>query len=116
MQQDRVHCQRLQDKTEDKESQYPGRKRWWEGWERRGFWKRSQVGTIQKISISKAQNQYIILHWRNNKERELNIWVKVKTQNRKELQLQALVDSECTYIVINKQFVKKGKIKTKPID
>ena len=38
----------------------------------------------------------------------------IKIQNRKELQLQVLVDSRCTYTGINRQLVKKEKIKTKP--
>ena len=40
----------------------------------------------------------------------------IKTKNRKELQLQALVDSECTYTEINKQLVKEEKIKTEPMN
>ena len=41
---------------------------------------------------------------------------KVKTQNKKELWLQALVNSECTHTRINKQLVKEEKIKTKPVN
>ena len=40
----------------------------------------------------------------------------IKTANRKKLQLQAPVNSEYTHIEINKQLVKKEKIKTEPID
>ena len=40
----------------------------------------------------------------------------VKTSNGKELQLQVLVDSGYTHIGINKQLVKKEKIKTKLMD
>jgi len=40
----------------------------------------------------------------------------IKTKNRKELQLQALVDSECTHTEINKQLVKEEKIKTEPMN
>jgi len=40
----------------------------------------------------------------------------IKTKNRKELQLQALVDSGCTYTGIDKQLVKEEKIKTESID
>jgi len=36
--------------------------------------------------------------------------------NRKKLQLKALVDSECTYVRIDKQLVKKERIKTEPMD
>ena len=40
----------------------------------------------------------------------------VKTKNRKELQLKALVDSGCIYMGIDKQVVKEEKIKTKLLD
>ena len=40
----------------------------------------------------------------------------VKTKNRKNLKVKALVDSRCTHIGINKQLVKKKKIQTKKID
>jgi len=36
--------------------------------------------------------------------------------NRKKLQLKALVDSECTYVRIDKQLVKKERIKTEPMN
>jgi len=40
----------------------------------------------------------------------------IKTKNRKELWLQALVDSGCTHTGINKQLVKEEKIKIEPMD
>ena len=40
----------------------------------------------------------------------------VKTSNRKELQLQALVDLEYTHTGINEQLVKEENIKTKPMN
>jgi len=40
----------------------------------------------------------------------------VKTKNRKELQLQILVDSGCTHTMIDKQLVKKERIKTEPME
>jgi len=40
----------------------------------------------------------------------------IKTKNKKEPRLQALVDSRCTYTGINKQLVKEEKIKTEPMD
>ena len=40
----------------------------------------------------------------------------IKIKNGKELQLQALVNSECTHTGINKQLVKEEKIKTESID
>ena len=44
------------------------------------------------------------------------MYTNVKTKNKKELQLQALVNSGCTYIRINKQLVREERIKTKPMD
>ena len=41
---------------------------------------------------------------------------KVKAQTEKELWLQILVNTECTYMGIDKQLVKKEQIKTKPAD
>ena len=40
----------------------------------------------------------------------------IKMKTEKKLQLQALVDSGCTYIRIDKQLVKKEKIKIEPMD
>ena len=40
----------------------------------------------------------------------------IKILNRKELWLQVLVDSEYIHTGINKQLVKKERIKTEPID
>ena len=40
----------------------------------------------------------------------------IKTNNGKELWLQALVDSGYTYIGIDKQLVKEEKIKTEPME
>ena len=40
----------------------------------------------------------------------------MKTLNEKKLQLKVLVDSECTYIRIDKQLVKEEQIKMKPMD
>ena len=40
----------------------------------------------------------------------------IKILNRKELWLQVLVDSEYIHTGINKQLVKKKRIKTEPID
>jgi len=40
----------------------------------------------------------------------------IKTKDRKKLQLQILVDSECIHTRIDKQLVKKKKIKTEPMD
>ena len=41
---------------------------------------------------------------------------KIKTQNKKELWLQTLVDLECTYTGIDEQLVKEEQIKTKPVN
>ena len=40
----------------------------------------------------------------------------IKTKNGKKLQLQVLVDSRCIHTRINKQLVKKEKIKIEPMD
>jgi len=40
----------------------------------------------------------------------------IKTKTGKELQLQALVDSGCTYTGINKQLAKEERIKMEPMD
>ena len=37
---------------------------------------------------------------------------KIKTKNRKELKVEALVDSKCTYIKIDEQLVKNKIIQT----
>jgi len=47
-------------------------------------------------------------------ERELNMQANVKTKNRKNLKVKALVDSSYTHTGINKQLVKDKRIQTKP--
>ena len=47
---------------------------------------------------------------------KLNMQTNIKISNGKELWLKVLVDLEYTYTRINKQLVKKKKIKTEPID
>ena len=49
-------------------------------------------------------------------ERELNMQANVKTKNGKNLKVKALVDSDCTYMGIDKQLVKDKRIQTKPIN
>jgi len=44
------------------------------------------------------------------------VQTKFKTQNRKKLQLQALVDFRCIYIEIDKQLIKNENIKIKLVD
>ena len=44
------------------------------------------------------------------------MYTNIKTKNRKELQLQVLVDSRCTHTGINKQLVKEERIKTEPME
>ena len=46
----------------------------------------------------------------------MNVQAKVKTKNRKELQVEALVNSRCTHMGINEQLVKNKRIQTKPVD
>jgi len=40
----------------------------------------------------------------------------IKTKDEKELQLQTLVDSECTHTRIDKKLIKEEKIKTESMD
>jgi len=40
----------------------------------------------------------------------------IKMENRKKLEVKALVDLGCTYTEINEQLVKNKKIPTKPIN
>ena len=40
----------------------------------------------------------------------------IKTENRKKLEVKALVDLGCTHTEINEQLVKNKKIPTKPIN
>jgi len=49
-------------------------------------------------------------------EKELNVQANVKTKNRKNLKIKALVDSRCTYSGIDEQLVKKKRIQTKLIN
>ena len=49
-------------------------------------------------------------------EKELNVWVNVKTKNRKNLKVKALVDSRYTHTGIDKQLVKEKRIQTKLIN
>ena len=44
------------------------------------------------------------------------MYTNIKIKNRKELQLQVLVDSRCTHTGINKQLVKEERIKTEPME
>ena len=71
---------------------------------------------IQEISVNKSQNKYVIPHQRKNTKRELNMQAKIKTKNRKQLKVKALIDLGCIYIEIDEQLVKNEKIKTKLIN
>ena len=66
--------------------------------------------------MSNAQNKYVIPHWQDNFEKELNVWANVKMKNRKQLKVKALIDSEYTYTGIDKQLVKDKQIQMKPIN
>jgi len=71
-------------------------------------YKRTQtIKTVIKIRIPQQ---------RDIKERELNMYTKIKISNRNKLQLKVLVDLGCTHIGIGKQLVKKERIKTEPMD
>ena len=56
---------------------------------------------IQEISVNKSQNKYVIPHQRKNTKRELNLQAKIKTKNRKQLKVKALIDLGCIYIEID---------------
>ena len=56
--------------------------------------------------MSNAQNKYIILYQQDNSKKELNVWVNIKTKNRKQLKVKALIDSEYIHTGINEQLVK----------
>ena len=114
----RIHCKELQDRIENKEAKCPGgyRNRYRRRRQKEGFWRRSQVGMVQGIYVTKTHNQYVVPHWWNNKEGELNMQVKVKTKNGKELWVEALMDFRCTYTGIDQQLVKDKRIQTKLVD
>ena len=78
--------------------------------------KRIKNRVLEKISLVNSQNKYIISNWQSNAEKELNMWVNVKTKNGKNLKVKTLVNSECTHTGINKQLVKDKRIQTKPIN
>ena len=80
------------------------------------IWRRSQVGTVWEISPVKSHNKYIIPNWQSSIERELNVWVNVKTKNGKNLKIKTLVDSGCTHTEIDEQLVKEKQIQTKLIN
>ena len=44
------------------------------------------------------------------------MWANIKTKNRKQLKIKALIDSGCTHTGINKQLVKDTQIQMKPIN
>ena len=118
VQMSRTYCQGLQNRTEDEElkcpERYKNRYREWR-WEE-GFWRRSQVGMVQGISVNNAQNQYVISYQRNNKEKELNMQAKIKTKNGKESQIEVLVDSRCIHTGIDEKLVKDKRIQTELVD
>ena len=71
---------------------------------------------VQGISVNNAQNQYVISHQRNNKEKELNMEAKIKTKNGKESQIEVLVDSRCIHTGIDEKLVKDKRIQTELVD
>ena len=46
----------------------------------------------------------------------MNVQTQIKTKNRKNLKVKALVDSGCTHTGIDEQLVKNKRIQTKKID
>ena len=116
MQQSRTPGKGLQVRTKDEDQEKSRRLRWRRQWQKERFCWRFGVGTIKQTFVhNNSQNWYVIPNWQNNKARELNVYTNVKTKNRKELWLQALVDSRCTHTGINKQLVKEERIKTEPM-
>ena len=73
---------------------------------------------VQEIIYVNSQNtKYIILNrWASEGKKELNVQANVKTKNSKKLKVKALVDSSCTYTVIDEQLVKDKRILTKSIN
>ena len=71
---------------------------------------------VQEIYVSNSQNQYVIPHWRNNTKKELNVQANIKTVNRKQLKVKALIDSGYIHTRIDKQLVKNKRIQTKLIN
>lgn len=79
-------------------------------------YKRLQVRTKDKEVYRKSQRmrtKMLICYsqQRDNKQRELNIHTDMKTLNRKEPQLKALVNSKYIHTSIDKQLVKEERIK-----
>ena len=120
MQEERAYRQGLQREADDEETQDTRRRTRRRGQERQGagFWRRSQVGTVQEIShVNSPTNKYIIPNRRTSEgKRELNVQANVKTKNGKQLKVKALVDSGCTHTGIDEQLVKNKRIQTKEID
>ena len=72
---------------------------------------------MEKISHINSQNKYIIPNRQTSEsKKKLNVQANVKTKNRKQLKVKALVDSGCTHTGIDKQLVKDKRILTKPIN
>ena len=69
-----------------------------------------------KNPCNQSSQSYVISHWQNSKERELNVQAKVKTQTEKELWLQVLINSGCIHMEIDEQLVKEEQIRTKLAD
>ena len=102
--------------ADNEELKSPRRVRQWRQ-EGGGFWRWSQVGTVQEIFYVNSQNKYIIPNrWNSKGKRELNVQANIKTENRKKFKVKVLVDSGYTHTGIDKQLVKDKKIKTKLIN
>jgi len=72
---------------------------------------------LENISHINSQNKYIIPNRQTSEsKKELNVQANVKTKNRKQLKVKALVDSGCTHTGIDEQLVKDKRIQTKPIN
>ena len=72
---------------------------------------------VQEIFHVNSQNKYIIPNcWNSKGKRKLSVHTNIKTRNRKNLKVKALVNSGCIHMGIDKQLVKEKRIQTKPIN
>jgi len=72
---------------------------------------------VREIKHANSSEKYIISNCRaSGGKKELNMQADIKTRNRKNLKVKALVDPGCTHTGIDEQLVKKKKIQTKAID
>jgi len=72
---------------------------------------------VREIKHVNSSKKYIIPNCRaSGGKKELNVQADIKTKNRRNLKVKALVDSGCTHTGIDEQLVKEKKIQMKAID